>query len=151
MGSMPDSDSFDLHRFIQAQAPVYAQVCAELTHGSKRTHWMWFIFPQLKSLGRSAVAQHYGIAGLDEARAYLGHPVLAPRLTHCCELLLDLPATRAARDIFGTVDELKLRSCVTLFAAAAPGVGIFAAVLDRFFDGEPDRFTLDALRCLPRP
>ena len=139
--------AFDLDRFVTAQAPVFADVLAELENGRKTTHWMWFVFPQLRDLGRSAMAQHYGIASLAEAQAYLQHEILGPRLHACCELLLRLPS-RSAHEIFGTPDDMKLKSCMTLFAAAADGVegkAPFEAVLHRYYGGETDAKTLALL------
>jgi len=142
---MPSSDPFDLERFVQAQSPVFAEVCAELDRGSKTSHWMWFVFPQLRQLGRSAMARHYGLAGLNEARAYLAHPLLASRLRDCCERLLALPPGRTALEVFGATDEMKLRSSMTLFAAVRAGDSVFSAVLDRFFAGQRDPLTQAAL------
>ena len=126
-----------LQRFMEAQDPVYAEVLEELAAGAKRTHWMWFIFPQLKGLGRSAAAMHYGIDSIGEARAYWRHPVLGLRLKECTELLLRAPA-QSAHEIFGSPDDLKLRSCMTLFAEVAEEEPVFNQVLERFFDGKPD-------------
>lgn len=133
-----------LERFVQAQAPVIDAVLAELGSGCKRTHWMWFVFPQLQGLGSSSMAQRYALASLAEARAYLAHPVLGPRLRQCCELLLQVPE-RSAREILGSPDDMKLRSCVTLFRAAAPGEELFQRCLDRFYAGQPDARTLELL------
>lgn len=138
------ADRFDLDRFVQAQAPVIDVVRQELRAGRKRTHWMWFVFPQLRALGRSATAQQYGIASLDEARAYLAHPVLGPRLLECSRLVLAAPGG-SAREILGTPDDLKLRSSMTLFAAAQTEEPVFAAVLDRFYAGAPDPQTTGLL------
>ena len=137
-------DPFDLQRFVAAQAPVLDAVRAELAAGRKRSHWMWFVFPQLRGLGSSTMAQHYGMASLDEARAYLAHPVLGPRLRECCALLLAVPG-RSAHEILGSPDDLKFRSCLTLFAAAAPQEPVFAQALRRFYGGEPDPRTLALL------
>ncbi len=115
---MDDNDPFRLSRVVDAQDGVYAQALAEMRSGRKRTHWMWFIFPQLKGLGASAMAQHFGISSLAEARAYLDHPVLGPRLVECVESLNALPS-QSASEIFGYPDDLKLRSSVTLFASAS--------------------------------
>lgn len=139
------SDPFDLERFVAAQAPVWSDVQAELRAGRKQTHWMWFVFPQLAVLGRSSMARHYGIAGLDEACAYLAHPVLGPRLLACCRILLALPG-RDAGAVFGAIDAMKLRSCVTLFAQAAPQEPLWRDVLQAYFAGEPDPLTQQALR-----
>ena len=129
----------DLDRFVTAQAGVYEQALAELTAGRKRTHWMWFVFPQITGLGSSPTAQRYAIASLDEARAYLAHPVLGPRLRECARALLGVEG-RSARDILGHPDDLKLRSSMTLFARAADDPDLFQAVLDRDYDG-PDPLT----------
>jgi uncharacterized protein (DUF1810 family) len=130
-------DLFLLQRFVDAQAPVWDDVLAELRAGHKTTHWMWFVFPQLASLGRSGTAKFYGLSGPDEARAYLAHPVLGRRLVQACRLLLAHPG-RTATEIFGKVDAMKLRSCLTLFAAAAPEEGVFRDCLEQFFGGEGD-------------
>jgi uncharacterized protein (DUF1810 family) len=139
------SDRFDLSRFADAQSPVMAAVRAELAAGAKRSHWMWFVFPQHRTLGRSATALHYGLSGADEAAAYWRHPLLGPRLRECCELLLAVPASRSAHDIFGSPDDLKLRSSMTLFASAVPDEPLFARVLERFYGGAPDARTLALL------
>lgn len=131
------TDSFDLQRFVDAQAPVYDEVLAELRAGHKRSHWIWFVFPQLAELGRSRTARYFGISGLDEARAYLDHPVLGPRLRECSALVAAVPG-RTAEQIFGYPDHLKVRSCMTLFARAATDNAVFTAVLDRFYAGYPD-------------
>jgi uncharacterized protein (DUF1810 family) len=127
----------DLARFVDAQAPVWDTVREELRTGRKRTHWMWFVFPQLRGLGSSAMARHYGIASLDEARAYLAHPLLGPRLRECCALLLAVPQ-RSAHEILGSPDDLKLRSCLTLFLRAAPDEPVLRAALARFHEDRPD-------------
>jgi len=132
-----------LDRFVEAQDGVYDDALAELSAGRKRTHWMWFVFPQIAGLGSSPTAQRYAIASLDEARAYLAHPVLGPRLRACAEALLAVQG-RSAREIFGSPDDLKLRSSMTLFARAADDPAPFQAVLDRYYDG-PDRLTLQLL------
>ena len=131
----------DLERFVEAQDHgTYEQALAELRAGRKRTHWMWFVFPQIAGLGRSDIARHYAIGSLDEARAYLSHPVLGPRLRECAQALLDAGATDAEA-VLGPVDALKLRSCMTLFARAAPDDPLFARVLERYFDGRADDAT----------
>ena len=140
--AMPDSH--DLDRFVQAQENSYAHALAEIAAGRKRSHWMWYIFPQVRGLGFSAMSRRYGIASLDEARAYLAHPVLGPRLVACTEAALGVPG-RSAHDIFGDPDDLKLRSSATLFAAASPPGSPFHRLLDRFFDGQPDPATLGLL------
>jgi uncharacterized protein (DUF1810 family) len=133
-----------LQRFVTAQDPIYADVRDELAAGRKRSHWMWFVFPQLQGLGHSATAQYYGIASRQEATAYWQHPVLGPRLRECTALVL---ATRgkSAHDIFGTPDDLKFRSSMTLFAAVAPAEPLFEQALARFFSGRPDETTLALL------
>jgi len=118
-----------------------ATVLHELRAGRKRSHWMWFVFPQLRGLGSSGMAQHYGIASLAEARAYLAHPVLGPRLRECCSLMLAVPQ-RSALEILGSPDDLKFRSCCTLFQLAAPGEELFGQCLERFYGGVPDPRTL---------
>ena len=138
------ADPFQLQRFVDAQAPVFDAVCAELRAGRKASHWMWFVFPQLRGLGRSAMASAYGIASLDEARAYLAHPILGPRLRQCTQRVLDVDG-RDAHAIFGSPDDLKFRSCMSLFADVAGGRSVFDAALDRFFDGRPDPATLRLL------
>jgi uncharacterized protein (DUF1810 family) len=138
-------DPFDLRRFVDAQAPVYARVLHELAAGEKRTHWMWFVFPQLAGLGSSSTARAFAVSGLDEARAYLAHPVLGPRLREAAELAAAVQR-RTASEVFGYPDDLKLRSSMTLFARAAPQEPVFTAVLDRYFGGDPDPRTLELLR-----
>ena len=139
------TDAAGLGRFIDAQAPVYAEARAELAAGSKRSHWMWFVFPQLKGLGRSRMAMHYGLVDAAEAAAYLADPILGPRLVDCTRLML---ATRgkSALQILGSPDDLKFRSCMTLFAQVAPAEPVFAEALDRYFDGRGDERTLALLR-----
>ena len=140
----PSADPFDLQRFVAAQEPLYAQVTAELAAGAKTSHWMWFVFPQLRGLGRSGTALNFGITGLDEARDYLQHPVLGARLRQCCSLLLGVQG-RSAPQIFGAIDTLKLRSCLTLFERAAPGEPLFAQLLVKYYGGERDVATLQLL------
>lgn len=141
------SDPYHLERFHAAQdaAGVYERALAELQRGRKSSHWMWFVFPQLDGLGHSAMAQRYAIASLDEARAYLAHPVLGPRLRDCAGTVAGT-AGRTAVQIFGGIDARKLRSSMTLFLRAAPGEQVFADVLDRHFDGDPDPATDELLR-----
>jgi uncharacterized protein (DUF1810 family) len=136
----------DLQRFVDAQEPHIADAMAELHAGRKRTHWMWFVFPQLRGLGRSQMAWHFGLQSRDEAVAYLAHPVLGPRLRECVELVLAVRG-RTAHEIFGSPDDLKLRSCLTLFSEAerAQGTGVFDRALRQVFDGQPDAATLDLL------
>jgi len=137
-------DSFQLDRFVLAQADSYACALAELRAGCKRSHWVWFVFPQLRGLGHSPMAQHYGLSGLAEARAYAAHPVLGPRLRECVRALLGHAGTSAAR-LLGEVDALKLRSCLTLFALAAPDEALFGRALERFHAGVSDPGTLRLL------
>ena len=137
-------DEFNLGRFVDAQAPVYADALAELRRGRKESHWMWFVFPQLAGLGRSATARFYAIGSRDEARAYLAHPLLGPRLVECTEATL-AHRGRSPEAIFGPVDAMKFRSSMTLFEAAAEGAGTFGHALDSFFDGARDAATLDLL------
>jgi uncharacterized protein (DUF1810 family) len=134
--------TYDLERFIQAQADVYQDVIAELKAGKKASHWMWFIFPQLAALGRSDTARFYGLTDLQHARDYWAHPVLGVRLEVCCALLLDDMPSGTAHEIFGSPDDLKLRSCMTLFEVAAPQTPIFVGVLERFYQGKRDELTL---------
>jgi uncharacterized protein (DUF1810 family) len=134
----------DLDRFVRAQAGVYDAALAELRAGSKRTHWMWFVFPQIAGLGRSPTAQRYAIASLGEAEAYVAHPVLGQRLRECARVLTELEG-RSAEQVFGGLDALKLRSSMTLFARAAPDEPLFRAVLERYFGGEEDPATLERL------
>ena len=138
------SDPFGLQRFVDAQNPVYEEVRAELRIGRKRGHWMWFIFPQLRGLGSSAIAGAFGISSRQEAVAYLAHPVLGPRLRECTRLV-NLVEGRAISQIFGYPDDLKFRSSMTLFASVASGDQVFKDALDKYFDGEPDSLTLDLL------
>ena len=135
-----------LERFVAAQEPVYPRVRAELSAGEKRTHWMWFIFPQLRGLGTSATARRFALDSLAEARAYLDHPTLGPRLIECTRLVSAIEQ-RTLAEIFGSPDDLKFRSCMTLFAAAAdpPGRALFEAALGKYCGGEPDERTLALL------
>ena len=141
---MNDPDQFDLQRFIEAQDRVYDNVLAELRNGAKRSHWIWFVFPQLRGLGRSGTAQHYGISSLDEARAYLAHPVLGSRLRECTGLVAAIGG-RSVDEIFGWPDNLKVRSSMTLFAHATDDNAGFREVLDKFYDGEEDPATVELL------
>jgi uncharacterized protein (DUF1810 family) len=139
------NDPFALQRFVDAQVGVYDTVCAELRTGRKRSHWMWFIFPQLAGLGTSAMARKFAIASVDEARAYLAHPVLGPRLRECSMLVAGI-AGKAIGDVFGYPDDMKFHSSMTLFAHAAAQEDVFRACLDKYFDGAPDASTLHLLR-----
>lgn len=137
----------DLDRFVVAQDEhaTYARALSELRAGRKASHWMWFVFPQVSGLGQSATAKHFELAGLDEARAYLDHEVLGPRLLECCRALLALDGGTTAEEVLGSVDAMKLRSSMTLFARADPDERLFSDVLDRFFDGAPDERTIRLL------
>lgn len=142
---MSETAARRLDAFVAAQDPVYADVLRELGAGRKRTHWMWFVFPQIAGLGSSETARRYALASLDEARAYLAHPTLGPRLRDCARLLLGLPGGDA-RAVLGSPDDLKLRSSMTLFSATAPAEAGFREVLEKFYGGERDPLTLGLLR-----
>ncbi|GLE53056.1 DUF1810 domain-containing protein [Mycobacterium montefiorense] len=137
-------DPFDLTRFVVAQAPVYRSVVEELRDGRKRGHWMWFVFPQLRGLGRSPTAVRYGISSLQEARAYLGHELLGPRLRECTQLV-NLVQGRTSTEIFGSPDDLKLHSSMTLFALATDDREDFTTLLDNYYRGQQDSLTLAQL------
>jgi uncharacterized protein (DUF1810 family) len=137
-------DRFDLRRFVDAQAPVIDSVRAQLRGGRKTSHWMWFVFPQIRGLGMSETSRRYAIASRDEARGYLNHPILGLRLVECARLVTGVEG-RTAHEIFGSPDDMKLQSCVTLFASVAPDPAPFREVLDKYFGGEMDRATLDRL------
>jgi uncharacterized protein (DUF1810 family) len=138
------ADSFNLQRFVDAQEAVYEQVRREMQAGRKESHWMWFIFPQIAGLGHSPMSIRFAIASLDEAKAYLAHPVLGVRLRECARLTLDVEG-KTARDIFGSIDEMKLHSSMTLFARAAPEEDVFHRCLDTYFAGHSDPATLARL------
>jgi uncharacterized protein (DUF1810 family) len=138
------NDRFNLQRFVDAQARVYEEVRRELRAGRKERHWMWFVFPQIAGLGQSPTSIRFAIASLEEARAYLAHPVLGARLRECAKLALDAEGM-TARQIFGPIDEMKFRSSMTLFAKAAPDESIFAQCLEKYFAGAPDPATLAKL------
>ena len=140
------TDDFDLERFVAAQdeGGTYERAIAELRRGRKSSHWMWFVFPQIVGLGQSATSQRYAIRSLDEARAYLDHPVLGPRLRECARAVLATTG-RSAVEIFGGIDAVKLRSSMTLFIEAAPEEPVFQQVLDRYFDGAKDPRTLEEI------
>ena len=133
-------DPYGLSRFVEAQAGTHDRALAELRAGRKTGHWMWFVFPQVAGLGRSPTAQHYAVSGLDEARAYLAHPVLGPRLVECAQALLDIPGDDAVA-VLGGIDAVKLRSSMTLFARADPAQPVFRAVLAKYFGAEEDAAT----------
>jgi uncharacterized protein (DUF1810 family) len=137
-------DPYDLQRFIQAQDPVYDEVCGELRNGRKESHWMWFIFPQLRGLGHSQMAVKFGIASREEAEEYLKHPILGPRLRECSRLV-NLVEGRSIRQILGHPDDLKFRSSMSLFASIAPEEQVFQEALQKYFGGEQDRLTVELL------
>ncbi len=134
-------DPFNLSRFVAAQAGDYERALAEIKGGWKRTHWMWYVFPQFEGLGSSPTAQRYAIKSVEEARAYLAHPVLGPRLVECAEAALGVQG-RTATEIFGSPDDLKLRSSATLFAAVSPPGSVFEQVLAKYYGGRHDERTL---------
>ena len=138
------SDPYDLQRFVDAQNPVYDKVCSELRDGRKKSHWMWFVFPQIEGLGSSPMARKFAISSLAEAAAYLEHPVLGPRLTECTRLV-NLVEGRSIEQIFGRPDDLKFRSSMTLFARASADNQVFVDALQRHFNGEFDPATLERL------
>ena len=142
MGIAPDP--YDLGRFVAAQAADYVGALSEIEAGEKRSHWMWYIFPQWHGLGSSSTAKRYAIRSVDEAKAYLAHPILGPRLRACTAAVLRVEGKTAAA-IFGSPDDLKLRSCATLFASVSPAGSLFEQVLDQYYAGEPDRRTLAGL------
>jgi uncharacterized protein (DUF1810 family) len=137
-------DPHDLKRFVDAQAGDYEQARAEIKAGRKRSHWIWYIFPQIDGLGFSAMSRRYAIKSLDEARAYLAHPMLGPRLIEICEAALAVDG-KSAHDIFGSPDDMKLKSCATLFASVSPPDSVFERVLDKYFNGERDGNTLQMI------
>ena len=141
------NDPYNLQRFIDAQNPVYDRICAELRNGRKRSHWMWFAFPQIAGLGSSQWAREFAISSLAEAAAYLAHPILGPRLAECTRLVNVIEA-RSVDQIFGYPDNLKFRSSMTLFARATPDNELFVAALQKYFKGEPDPVTLARLQAL---
>lgn len=140
-----NNDPYNLRRFIDAQEEVIEHVRTELRRGRKQTHWMWFIFPQIQGLGSSPTAQEFAISSLQEAKAYLDNPILGPRLVHCTRLVNAIEE-RSISDIFGYPDDLKFRSCMTLFAQAAPNEDAFRQALIKYFEGEEDSTTLAVLR-----
>ena len=139
------SDPHPLTRFVEAQDPVYEQVCWELEEGSKLTHWMWFMFPQISGLSSSATSIKFAIVSLDEASQYLDHPVLGPRLHHCTELVCNIQ-DRSAKQILGMTDAVKFRSCMTLFAYATTDNSLFVSALNKYFAGQYDVLTLEIIK-----
>jgi uncharacterized protein (DUF1810 family) len=138
------TDPYNLQRFVAAQDPMFERVCAELRHGLKTSHWMWFIFPQIKGLGHSSVAQHYAISSRAEAEAYMEHPILGPRLRECTRLVIAIQG-RSIHDILGTPDDLKFCSSMTLFAHATPDNQVFLDALQKYFAGKFDPLTIQRL------
>ena len=134
-------DPYDLNRFIEAQNTNYEDAVSELREGRKRSHWMWYVFPQITGLGNSAMSYRYGITSADEARAYLAHPVLGTRLIECAEAVLTIQ-NRSANEIFGSPDDLKLKSSATLFAQVSPPGSVFEQILDKYYSSERDSRTL---------
>ncbi len=141
---MSSDDEHDLNRFVEAQRSRYERALAELRGGRKRTHWMWYVFPQLAGLGRSETSRQYAIADLDEAKTYLEHPVLGPRLVECAAAVLEVDG-RSAYEIFGSPDDLKLHSSATLFAQVSPPDSVFSRLLAKYFGGQEDQQTLRLL------
>ena len=137
-------DHYNLYRFVEAQNPVYDQVCSELRQGFKLTHWMWFVFPQLEGLSSSTTSRVFAITSLEEAVSYLEHPILGPRLRQCTELL-NATSCRTAKQILGPTDSLKFQSCMTLFAKATDESQVFEYALQKYYDGKYDRLTLERL------
>ena len=144
---MSDDDPYQLSRFVAAQREIYDVALSEIRGGRKRSHWMWFIFPQIDGLGSSPTARRYAIRSKAEAAAYLRHPLLGPRLTECAQSALSISG-RSARDVFGSPDDVKLRSSATLFAAVAPPGSVFERLLEHYFNGQPDPRTLDLVLAL---
>jgi uncharacterized protein (DUF1810 family) len=137
-------EPYDLSRFVQAQEHDYARALAEVRGGRKRSHWMWYIFPQIDGLAFSETSKHYAIKSIEEARAYLAHPILGPRLLECAETVVGVEG-RSAREIFGSPDDLKLRSCATLFACVSPPGSVFDRLLEKYYPGGRDEKTLQLL------
>jgi uncharacterized protein (DUF1810 family) len=138
------NDPYNLQRFVDAQKPVFEQVCSELREGCKKSHWMWFIFPQIKGLGHSETARTFAISSREEAQAYLNHPILGPRLRECSRLVT-LVEGRSARQIFGSIDALKFRSSMTMFASVTSDNGVFTDALQKYFGGDVDSLTVEKL------
>jgi len=144
MATENPTDPFDLNRFVEAQAKVYATALLEIRRGEKCSHWMWFIFPQIDGLAESSTSKYFAIKSLKEAQAYLAHPVLGARLRQCAEAVMTVEG-RSAYEIFGDPDELKLRSCATLFGLVSPAGSVFHCLLDKYYGGVPDEETLSIL------
>ena len=141
---MSDQDPHDLQRFVDAQEHAYERALSEITSGRKRSHWMWFIFPQLEGLGISSISRQYAIKSLAEARAYLAHPLLGPRLLECAKAALAAHPS-SALELFGSPDDMKMRSCATLFACVSSQDSVFSQLINKYFDGKPDERTLQLL------
>lgn len=137
---MPNNDPHDLNRFVKAQEAVFENALAELGNGQKKSHWMWFIFPQIEGLGYSEISRYYSIKSMEEAGQYLSHPILGPRLLKCAETVLAIEG-KTAPEIFGSPDDLKFKSSMTLFACVTDSDPVFAHVLEKYFDGERDKKT----------
>ena len=135
------ADPYNLARFVEAQRRDYAQALSEIRHGRKQSHWMWYIFPQFEGLGSSPTSRHYAIRSEAEAAAYLAHPVLGPRLHECAEAVLGVEGS-SAHDVFGSPDDMKLRSCATLFGSVSPVGSVFHRLLEKWFEGKPDARTV---------
>src|SRR5215472_9387455 len=148
--SRRSDEPYDLNRFMRAQEDDYERALSEIRSGRKRTHWMWYIFPQIDGLAFSSTSKRYSIKSLDEARAYLDHPILGPRLLECAEAVVRLEG-RSAREIFGSPDDLKLRSCATLFAYVSPPGSVFDCLLTKYYQGRRDDKTLQLLGIDPNP
>jgi uncharacterized protein (DUF1810 family) len=148
-GSIDRSDPFNLNRFTSAQEGIYNRVLAELKNGEKRTHWMWFIFPQIDGLGFSSASKYYAIKSIEEARHFLSHPALGKRLLECAEAVLAVEG-RSVAEIFGYPDDMKLKSCMTLFVSVSDAHPVFVRVLEKYFNGEHDARTLQLLEQLER-
>jgi uncharacterized protein (DUF1810 family) len=146
--SRDTDDPYDLSRFLRAQEGVYEQALSEIISGRKRTHWMWFIFPQIDGLAFSSTSKQFSIKSIDEARAYLGHPVLGPRLLKCAEAVVGVEG-RSATEIFGSPDDMKLMSCATLFATVSPPGSLFHQILEKYYGGGHDGTTLRLLGIAP--
>jgi uncharacterized protein (DUF1810 family) len=142
------ADPYSLDRFVEAQADAYEQALAEIRAGRKRSHWMWYVFPQLAGLGSSPMSVQYAIRDRHEAAAFLAHPILGPRLLECTEAVLQIEG-RSALEIFGSPDDLKLRSCATLFAAVSPDRSVFHRLIDKYFDGRHDPRTIQRMASVP--
>jgi len=137
---MPNNDPHDLNRFVKAQEAVFENVLRELENGQKKSHWMWFIFPQIEGLGYSEITRYYSIKSLEEARQYLNHPILGPRLLKCTETVLAIDG-KTVSEIFGSPDDMKFKSSMTLFACVTESEALFTQVLEKYFDGERDKKT----------